>query len=642
MGQHKVTDAFLDFIDAHRTYDSLPPEVVTQTKTMLFDAIGNTVGGIASDKGQIGIQMARKLGGMPEATVYGTDQKVSAAAAAFANGELQNGLDYDPVPHVPPVVIPAVLAVAEAQHATGKELITATAVGSEIASRLSSVLMRAMRPETNRGGMGQRGPGGGMAQGMRPGGGMGPGGMGQGMRPGGGMGPGGMGQGMRPGGGMGPGGMGQGMRPGSGMGPGGMGQGMRPGSGMGPGGMGQGMRPGNGMGPGGMGQGMRPGNGMGAGGMGQGMRTAYGADEGMRPVNGMGQRGPGMGPGGGGMGQGMRPGGGMGPGGGQGQGRQRPDPASQIYGNSNEHIIGAAVACGMLLGLDREKMAQCIGISAALCSLPIARDWGTAKPKSMIKYFPASWLAHTAVCSAQLAESGYTANPWTLDSDYGFPAIYCRIPGVWNPDKVIDGLGETWQWLRIGVKPYPCCRYLHSNLDNLYALLNEYHFKPEEIDEIRCYSAKFMDIEGQMNVQTQVDAQFSTPYTIALAVFGYEPGPAWQSKEALTDPTIKAFMPKVKMYTSEDHYTYRQQDTKSWYAKMEIDVKGQTYTSETMYSKGTNKDGYRIEQSELEQRFFNNSKIVLSSEKIGNAIKILKELEVHDNLEALFRSVRPS
>ena len=589
MGQHKVTDAFLDFIDAHRTYDSLPPEVVTQTKTMLFDAVGNTVGGIASDKGQIGIQMAKKLGGMPEATVYGTNQKVSAAAAAFANGELQNGLDYDPVPHVPPVVIPAVLAVAEAQHATGKELITATAVGSEIASRLSSVLMRAMRPETNRGGMGQRGPGG----------------------------------------------MGQGMRPGGGMGPGGMGQGMRPGGGMGPGGMGQGMRPGGGMGPGGMGQGMRPGNGMGAGGMGQSMRTAYGADEGMRPVNGMGQRGPGMG-------QGMRPSSGMGPGGGMGQGRQRPDPASQIYGNSNEHIIGAAVACGILLGLDREKMAQCIGISAALCSLPIARDWGTAKPKSMIKYFPASWLAHTAVCSAQLAEAGYTANPWTLDSDYGFPATYCRIPGVWNPDKVIDGLGETWQWLRIGVKPYPCCRYLHSNLDNLYALLNEHHFKPEEIDEIRCYSAKFMDIEGQMNVQTQVDAQFSTPYTIALAVFGYEPGPAWQSKKALTDPTIKAFMPKVKMYTSEDHYTYRQQDTKSWYAKMEIDVKGQTYTAETMYSKGTNKDGYRIEQSELDQRFFNNSKIVLSSEKIENAIRILKELEVHDDLEALFRSVRPS
>ena len=569
MEQHKVTDAFLDFIDAHRTYDTLPPEVVQQTKVMLFDAIGNAVGGLASDKGKVGVEMAKKLGGPGEATVYGTDRKVSMAAAALANGELQNGLDYDPVPHVPPVVIPAVLAVAEGVHATGEQLITACAVGSEIASRLSAVLMRAMRPETQRGGqgMGQR-PGMGQGMGQRPG-------MGQGM-------------GQRPG-------MGQGMgqRPGMGQG-----MGQRPGMGQG-----MGQRPGMGQG-----MGQRPGMGQGMGSM------AMGAPGAMRTA--------------------AQPG--------TGGGRQRPDPASQIYGNSNEHIIGAAVACGMLLGLGRDRMAQCIGISAALCTLPIARDWGTARPKSMIKYFPASWLAHTAVCAAQLAESGYTANPWTLDSDYGFPAAYCRVPNVWDPDKVIAGLGETWQWLRIGVKPYPCCRYLHSNLDNLYALLEQYHFKPEDIDEIRCYSAKFMDVEGQMNVQTQVDAQFSTPYTIALAVFGYAPGPAWQSKEAMNDPAIKAFMPKVKMYTAEEHYTYRQQDTKTWYARMEIDAHGQTYTNEVMYSKGTNLDGYRITQEELDRRFENNASIALSAEKIHKTMDMLKTLETHADLDQLYSSVRPS
>ena len=102
MGENKVnvTDSLLDFVEAHRTYDTLPKEVIDITKTLLFDAVSNTLGGIASDKGKIGIQFAKMTGGFPEATVLGTGEKVSAASAALANGELQNGLDYDPVPHI--------------------------------------------------------------------------------------------------------------------------------------------------------------------------------------------------------------------------------------------------------------------------------------------------------------------------------------------------------------------------------------------------------------------------------------------------------------------------------------------------------------------------------------------------------------
>ena len=459
MTKHLVTDAFLDFIDAHRTFDTLPPEVAELTRTLLFDAVSNTLGGTASDKGKIGIQMAQLMGGVPEATVYATGQRVSAAVAALANGELQNGLDYDPVPHVPPVLMPAAMAVAEAVGATGKELLTALAVGGEIAIRLSGVLMRAMHMSLAKTG-------------------------------------------------------------------------------------------------------------------------------------------------------------------------KTPD----VFGNSNEHIIGAAVACGMLYGLDREKMAQCIGIAAGLCTLPICRDWEETMPKSMIKYFPGSWLAHTAVCAAQLAKLGYTANPYTLDAAHGFPAIYCRVDGVWKPEMAIENIGIEWKWLRMGLKPYPACRYLHSNLDCFYQIMDEHHFGPNEIDEIRCYSAAFVAHPDQYSVSNQIDAQFSGPYTLAMAVLGYEPGPAWQSKTALTDPRIREFMPKVKMITSEKHYEMRKQEPLSWYARVEIDAHGQTYAAEVKYSKGTNLDGYRITMEDLEKRFFNNAQIILPSDKIERAIAQLKHIEDFDDL----------
>ncbi len=468
MGENKVnvTDSLLNFVEAHRTYDTLPKEVIDITKTLLFDAVSNTLGGIASDKGKIGIQFAKMTGGFPEATVLGTGEKVSAAAAALANGELQNGLDYDPVPHIPPILMPAVMAIAEQQHSTGKEMLTALAVGGEVAIRLSDVLMNAMRRSL--------------------------------------------------------------------------------------------------------------------------------AETGKTP---------------------------------------------DVFGNSNEHIIGAAVACGMLLGLSREQLAQCIGISAGICSLPICRDWENTMPKTMIKYFPAAWLAHSAVCAAQLASLGYTGNAYTLDSEYGFPAIYCRIPGVWEPEEVIRDIGKTWKWLTMGLKPYPACRYLHSDLDCFYKLMDEYHFGPNEIDEIRCYSADFVAHPDQMAVSNQVDAQFSGPYTLAMALYGYEVGPAWQNKSALTDPRIRSFMSKVKMLRSERYYEQKKTDPLSWYAKVEIDAHGQTYTAECDYSSGTNKDGYRITQEDLDKRFFNNAQIILPSDKIEKAMEQLKHIEDYDDLQEVMKNL---
>jgi len=68
---------------------------------------------------------------------------VSIAAAAFANGELINALDYDavlPPGHVSPYVIPGALAVAEASGAPGSALLSAIAVSHEMSNRVGKAL----------------------------------------------------------------------------------------------------------------------------------------------------------------------------------------------------------------------------------------------------------------------------------------------------------------------------------------------------------------------------------------------------------------------------------------------------------------------------------------------------------------------
>ena len=114
-----VTDEFVKFALEYADYDKIPAEVIHESKRVLLDGLGNALGGIASDKGKIGIMFARRQGSNGAASLIGVGGKSSAAVAAFCNAELWNGLDMDPVPHVPPIVIPAILAVAEERGSTG-------------------------------------------------------------------------------------------------------------------------------------------------------------------------------------------------------------------------------------------------------------------------------------------------------------------------------------------------------------------------------------------------------------------------------------------------------------------------------------------------------------------------------------------
>jgi 2-methylcitrate dehydratase PrpD len=139
-----VTKDIADFA-ARTDYEDLPLFVVQETKRLLLDTMGCAIGGLSTQKGKIAIHLARSLGGPAEATILGTGDKVSGASSAFAAGELINALDYEallsPPDHATPYVLPAPLAIGETKRVSGKELIIATAVAHELATRIGSSLI---------------------------------------------------------------------------------------------------------------------------------------------------------------------------------------------------------------------------------------------------------------------------------------------------------------------------------------------------------------------------------------------------------------------------------------------------------------------------------------------------------------------
>jgi len=125
-------------------FDDIPKDVIHEAKRVLLDSIGCALDGLDVAKGKISVQLARLLGAATESTILGTGDKVSSAAAAYANGELINATDMDSLlfpAHVSPYVIPAPLALGESRHASGKDLIVAIVLGHEISTRLGKAIM---------------------------------------------------------------------------------------------------------------------------------------------------------------------------------------------------------------------------------------------------------------------------------------------------------------------------------------------------------------------------------------------------------------------------------------------------------------------------------------------------------------------
>jgi 2-methylcitrate dehydratase PrpD len=125
-------------------FEQLPAAVVAKTKLHLLDLLGVALAGAPMEFGKAAYRVGREIGGPATCTVMGGAERLPAAWAAFVNGTLAHGLDYDDthpasVVHVSASVVPAALAACEESGADGRAFLTALALGMEANVRIGLV-----------------------------------------------------------------------------------------------------------------------------------------------------------------------------------------------------------------------------------------------------------------------------------------------------------------------------------------------------------------------------------------------------------------------------------------------------------------------------------------------------------------------
>jgi 2-methylcitrate dehydratase PrpD len=136
-----VTEAIADFA-LGSTFADAPAELYERASRAFVDTIGVAIA--ARDEACFTI-LAKTLGGADAngpASVLPTRAHTSAAQAALLNGTAGHALDYDDVAdeihgHPSIVLVASLLALAEAQHASGRAMLEAYAVGFEVSCAIA-------------------------------------------------------------------------------------------------------------------------------------------------------------------------------------------------------------------------------------------------------------------------------------------------------------------------------------------------------------------------------------------------------------------------------------------------------------------------------------------------------------------------
>ena len=204
--------------------------------------------------------------------------------------------------------------------------------------------------------------------------------------------------------------------------------------------------------------------------------------------------------------------------------------------------FGAAVACGLLLGLDERKMTNAIGIAGSLAGglLEFARGDG-----GMVKRLHLGRASEAGVMAASLAAGGFEAPRTVIEGEFGFLHVFCT---EWDESHLTRGLGNDFVTMSAVLKRYPVHATAHAAVRAVRDLQAAHGFKGDEVAAITVTGTQRM-VERH-NILEPPDlmlAQYSIPFCVALALHREARDPESYDDSALADPAIRTLTRKVRL-----------------------------------------------------------------------------------------------
>ncbi|HSB73468.1 MAG TPA: MmgE/PrpD family protein [Candidatus Methylomirabilis sp.] len=289
-------------------------------------------------------------------------------------------------------------------------------------------------------------------------------------------------------------------------------------------------------------------------------------------------------------------------------------------------VFGSAMAAACLLDLTPDQTLNAVGIAGSLAS----GNLEYLAQGTFTKRLQPGHAAHGGVLAALLAQRGFTGPGTILEGGAGILHAYSDAS---NAGQLVAHLGETWELMQTGIKPFGCCRYMHSPMEAALRAVRGEAWDIQDIVAIRIglvsagWSLVAEPIEQKYAPRTRVDAQFSLPFGIATALANGR-GTVNEFRETqLMDQTILDLARRVTVHHDEE---LDSDYPASWPAWCEIELDdGRRLRADVNTSKGD--PGNPVTPAEAREKFDALATIYWTADQahlVAEAVKQIDHLQV--------------
>ncbi|PZC45784.1 MAG: 2-methylcitrate dehydratase PrpD [Chloroflexi bacterium] len=293
-------------------------------------------------------------------------------------------------------------------------------------------------------------------------------------------------------------------------------------------------------------------------------------------------------------------------------------------------IFGAVAAGARLMGLDRGQTLNALGMALNQAAGTMAFLEGGAWSKRI----QVGLAAHNAIYALTYAKRGFLGPDRALEGRLGYYELYTE--GGYDANRALEGLGDVFEVTHTGVKPYPSCRYNHSLIDGVLALVRTGRVRAEDIQSMELtISAPGYAIVGEPPEERQrptsvVDGQFSAYFAASVTARDSKFG--WAAYDRLQDADVVDLMGRTSVQIDDTLPRFG--------GRVSVLTKsGETVVEETLSPLGEPENP--VNWAGLEAKFRDLAEGVVGSDGASRIIEAAHGIDDLNSVSDLTRLLRP-
>jgi 2-methylcitrate dehydratase PrpD len=216
--------------------------------------------------------------------------------------------------------------------------------------------------------------------------------------------------------------------------------------------------------------------------------------------------------------------------------------------------FGVAATASKLLGFDETLLANAMGAAYAHCSGNIQ----STSDGTWDVWLNAGMGARAGLTAAELAQRGHQGARAPLLGGSGLYPLYFR--GEYHEEALLSGLGTAFESGNVSIKPYPSCKCTHHAIYTTLELIRRHRLRAADIERISVRTCQYnmrlvvLDDNGAPRPAPRNinEAQFSMPFTVAVAAVKGAVFTDVLNDEALHDPDILRMFDKISIKATAD------------------------------------------------------------------------------------------